>query len=667
MKIYSFLFLFLLSVSSISQDQQVLDSLILQLETATDTLRYQTLRSLTKEYSKSDLDLSMSFAVQTLSHAKDMDYEEGIITATNLVGNCYTRQGEYEIAIEKYIESSEFAIQAKDTFLISQAYNNIGAIHLYIENYEKSIEYFKKALTLKKLVASPITIAYNTSNVGEAFRRNEQLDSAEVYFMRAYTVFKDADDTRGLATTLNNIGNIYAIQENYETAIQYYEESLIYKREMNKPRDFAVACNNLGEMYFELKNYSRSLEYYKTSEQHALKSESLIEIKTAYKGLSKVLEVNGKWKESLAYFKKYNQLSDSLLNIEKASSIADFEEKYQSIEKEKEIVKLEAEKEKEHLYGIQKDLEFDKIEKEKDLETKANEFKSVIIISSIVVLLLLVIVVFIIAKRNNEKKKDNKILTTKNHEIEQKSREILDSINYAKRIQNAILPPSAKVDKYLPNSFILYKPKDIVAGDFYWLEYKNETVLFAAADCTGHGVPGAMVSVVCNNGLNRSVREHGLTDPGKILDRTREIIIEEFEKSEDEVNDGMDIALCTIKENVLKYAGANNPLWIVRNGKILEKKANKQPIGKFYDPKPYTTHEFKLQKEDTVYIFSDGYVDQFGGEKGKKFKAKALKELLLSIQHEPMKKQSLILDSTFETWKGDLEQIDDVCVIGVRV
>ena len=160
------------------------------------------------------------------------------------------------------------------------------------------------------------------------------------------------------------------------------------------------------------------------------------------------------------------------------------------------------------------------------------------------------------------------------HEVESKNKEITDSITYAKRIQSAILPPEKVVKESLEDSFILYKPKDIVAGDFYWLEQKNGKVLFAAADCTGHGVPGAMVSVVCNNALNRSVREHGLTDPGKILDKTREIVIEEFEKSDEEVNDGMDIAICSLEGNSLQYAGAHNPLWVIRNGAILETKAN---------------------------------------------------------------------------------------------
>jgi serine phosphatase RsbU (regulator of sigma subunit) len=265
------------------------------------------------------------------------------------------------------------------------------------------------------------------------------------------------------------------------------------------------------------------------------------------------------------------------------------------------------------------------------------------------------------------KRKSNLELADKNKVIEEKSLEITDSITYAKRIQRAILPQHSEFKLALKNSFVFYEPKDIVAGDFYWMHKNRGTVLFSAADCTGHGVPGAMVSVVCNNALNRSVREYGLTDPGQILDKTREIVVQEFEKSEEEVKDGMDIALCSIEGDTLKYAGANNPLWIIRKGEVLQTKANKQPIGQFENPVHYTTHAFELEKGDSIYIFSDGYIDQFGGEKGKKFKTKAFRELLLSIQDKSMEDQKEIIDVTFLKWKGNLEQIDDVCVIGVKI
>ena len=239
----------------------------------------------------------------------------------------------------------------------------------------------------------------------------------------------------------------------------------------------------------------------------------------------------------------------------------------------------------------------------------------------------------------------------------------------------------------MKESFILYKPRDIVAGDFYWMEQIQDGLIFAAADCTGHGVPGAMVSVVCNNALNRSVREYGLVDPGEILNKTRELIIEEFDQSDDDMKDGMDISLCVLefepeiidmpsaskswKKTNLKWAGANNPLWIVREGKLIEYKGDKQPIGLYVDQKPFTTHSIELFENDSIYIFTDGYQDQFGGPskntEGKKIKPSKMKTLFLSIAHKPMDQQRIDIDEMFTKWKGDLEQVDDVCVIGVRI
>lgn len=297
-----------------------------------------------------------------------------------------------------------------------------------------------------------------------------------------------------------------------------------------------------------------------------------------------------------------------------------------------------------------------------------------------------------VRKRTQEIQHKNVILEEQKREVETqkelievKHLEIQASITYAKRIQSAILPSPKLVKEYLVDSFIMYKPKDIVAGDFYWIERSPSltlpegkgvsplsvesegAILFAACDCTGHGVPGAMVSVVCNNALNRSIKEHGLTDPGEILTKTREIVIQEFEKSDEEVKDGMDIALCSLKGHQLQYAGANNPLWICRNGEILITKPDKQPIGSFRSSNPFTTHFVDLQKGDIVYIFSDGYADQFGGEKGKKYKAAKLKELLLFNNHLEMEKQKEVLENSFEEWRGNLEQVDDVCIIGVRI
>lgn len=270
-------------------------------------------------------------------------------------------------------------------------------------------------------------------------------------------------------------------------------------------------------------------------------------------------------------------------------------------------------------------------------------------------------------------KRKNKQLKTSNDEIKA-------SISYAKRIQEAILPSASLIKKNLPQSFVYYQPKDIVAGDFYWMhllpepngwDINGDTVIFAAADCTGHGVPGAMVSVVCNHALNQSVKEFGITQPNLILEKSRDLVIETFSESIENVQDGMDIAICALntKTNELEYAGANNPIWIIRkNSEIIEEiKADKQHIGRSHFMNPFTNHSIQLYKGDSFYIFSDGYQDQFGGPKGKKIKSKLFKNLLISITHKSLEDQKKILEEYLNEWKGGLEQVDDICVLGVKI
>jgi len=332
----------------------------------------------------------------------------------------------------------------------------------------------------------------------------------------------------------------------------------------------------------------------------------------------------------------------------------------------------------------QKEKEIKLLKKDKDLQYIQLKNNQRVLIFTFILLVLISLFTIYIIKTNKQKQKIYAEINVKNEKleiaykiVEDKQKEILDSIKYAKRIQAATLPPDKNFKTHLPESFIIYKPKDIVAGDFYWIEKKNDTILFAVADCTGHGVPGAMVSVICNNGLNRSVREYDLTNPGEILDKTREIVIQEFEKSEDELKDGMDISLAALNFKIdneerslpfsaptLLWAGANNPLWIVRNGKIIEFKANKQPIGRYLTSEPFKSHEIKLEKGDLIYIFTDGLQDQFGGKSGrldgKKFKISKLRELLLSVSDKAMNEQQFIIDQTFEDWRGNLEQVVDV-------
>ena len=273
--------------------------------------------------------------------------------------------------------------------------------------------------------------------------------------------------------------------------------------------------------------------------------------------------------------------------------------------------------------------------------------------------------------------------------VEERNKEISDSISYARTIQTAILPSEKLTRSLLLEHFILYKTKDIVSGDFYWVYQTNNKVIYIAADCTGHGVPGAFMSMIGNSLLNEIIIEKGITEADKILNELRKAIINTLGQTgaSGESRDGMDIALCVWHKDTnkpasaealpagrqgsagrLEFAGANNPLYLIRNGELIETKADKQPIG--YEQgkdQPFTKHEIQLQKGDTIYIFSDGYQDQSGGPRNKKFMKKQFRQLFLDIQGKSMQEQKEILDNTIEAWKGDLEQVDDILVIGIEV
>ena len=268
-------------------------------------------------------------------------------------------------------------------------------------------------------------------------------------------------------------------------------------------------------------------------------------------------------------------------------------------------------------------------------------------------------------------KTSNDQLVRQKNIIEEKNQEITDSITYARRIQEAILPSKKSINACINDCFVYYQPKDIVAGDFYWIEETPKGLLIAVADCTGHGVPGAIVSVICNNALNRAVREYNLYEPAAILDKVTELVITTFEKSATDIKDGMDIALCRINKDgkSIEFAGANNPLWIFDKDEIESQKIKgcKQPIGRFLTQQPFKGNTIPVKKGNILYLFTDGFADQFGGKRGKKYKYKPFNNLLSKIKEQKMSDQLNSIQSEFETWKDDFDQIDDVCVFGIRL
>ncbi len=278
-----------------------------------------------------------------------------------------------------------------------------------------------------------------------------------------------------------------------------------------------------------------------------------------------------------------------------------------------------------------------------------------------------------VVERTEEVVKQKEEIESKNEILEVLYKQVTDSIRYAKRIQEAILPPQSILRIILPNSFILFKPKDIVSGDFYWVEQKNGKTLFSAVDCTGHGVPGAFMSIVAYNILKYVVNNNNETQPARILDALNIGVSETLHQSvsETQSRDGMDLALCSIdfQKKELQFAGAYNPLYLVREGQVIEYKADKFPIGYYTGTtaKPYKNNSIELKSGDMVYVFSDGYVDQFGGPNGKKFMANRFRNLLLDVCEKPVEEQKKILDNQLIEWQGVHEQVDDILVMGIKI
>jgi serine phosphatase RsbU (regulator of sigma subunit)/tetratricopeptide (TPR) repeat protein len=607
--------------------------------------------------SQGDLPKALEYFHNSLKIQEEIGNKEGIASTLNNIGLIYKRQGDIPKALEYYHKSLKIQEEIGNKLGIARSLNNIGVIYYNQEDLHKALEYYLKSLKIYEEIGNKEGIARSLNNIGVIYKNQADIPKALEYFHKSLKIDEEIGNKEGIASSLNNIGVIYDRQGDIPKALEYYHKSLKIREEIGNKKGIANSLSNIGSI--ELKK--GSISGIASAKQHLLKSLEIAQeigsprlISDGSSHLSKVYEKQGKGMLALAMHKLHIQMRDSINNEATQKASIQQGAKY-------EYEKVQAVKDAEH-------------EKQLEIEKEAKAKQQVITYATAGGLGLVAIFLFFVMNRLKVTRKQKAVIEQQKEVVEEAHQEIKDSITYAKRIQSAILPAAKVVKEYLKESFILYKPKDVVAGDFYWMESvaptgknKETNILFAAADCTGHGVPGAMVSVVCNNALNRSVREYGLTDPGQILDKTREIVVAEFEKSEEDVQDGMDIALCSLEGNKLQYAGAHNPLWIIRNSEIIETKANKQPIGQFDNPEPYTTHSFDLEQGDAIYIFSDGYVDQFGGEKGKKFKSNSFRELLLSIQEKPMEEQKTIIDESFETWKGDLEQIDDVCVIGVKI
>jgi serine phosphatase RsbU (regulator of sigma subunit)/tetratricopeptide (TPR) repeat protein len=578
-------------------------------------------------------------------------YELLLSSAYNNLGYAYEETGRIDQALDYYFRSLKISEKLGDKSSVAESLNNIGYTFIEQGTVDEGLAYYLKALEIFKELGDQNRLSSVYISLGYAYKASGNLKRSEEYYLQALELKEDLKDKRGVAKCLNNIASVDIAQNDFSKASALLRKALYISREIDYTAGVYLASKNLATIKIRLLQLDSALIMANTSFKAAEKLGSHSYKSEAYEMLYEILKLKNLPEEALEMYEFHIEMRDSIKNEATIKATIRQQTRYQ-YEKKKVI----------------DDAENDKLVA---IEKKEKEKQTIISYSTAVGLILVVMFLLFVFNRLKITRKQKIV-------IEDQKKDIVDSINYAKRIQDAILPTQEMMKMLLPNSFIFYKPKDIVAGDFYWIDQQNENITFAAADCTGHGVPGAMISVVCHNALNRVVREHHLTSPGDILDKTREIVTEQLSKSDvidiesmKNIRDGMDIALCSlnIRTKELQYAGAQNPLWILRNGatEIEEIKATKQSIGKISNPKPYKSHNVNLNKGDSVYIFSDGFADQFGGIKGKKMMYKPFKKLLISMGNESMDNQLTALNKHFESWKGKLEQIDDVCVMGVRV
>ncbi len=609
--------------------------------------------------SRGEVRKAISCFKRTLKLFEELKDSSPISGTLNNLGVQYTRLGDYRTALNYHNKALDVAKTHQDTPYILDAYTYTADVYLQIGDYDKAMVYYQRDYDISVRQNDKFGIADALQKIASIYVKQGKANEAKAKLDEALKVNKEINHRPGIQLNLTTLGDVHLIQGEDEEALNYYQQALELAEALQEKTSIAQSLNNVANILYRRGQLVQAQKMLKRALALAQEVGYPEHIKDAARTLSNVEAAQGNHKASLEHYKLFVLMRDSLKNDANQKEVM-----RQQIQHE--FDKKEAVSEKAH------EME---LKAQEDAASAEQEQQSTIIFAIGAGLALVLLFSIFLFNRFRVTKRQKGVIESQKAQVdlafaqlEEKNKEVMDSITYAKRIQSAILPPSKVVKEYLNNSFVFYRPKDIVAGDFYWMERSGDTILFAACDCTGHGVPGAMVSVVCNNGLNRAVREYGLNEPGKILDKTREIVAREFAQSEEDVNDGMDIALCAMEGNVLKYAGANNPLWLIRAGtnEVTEFKATKQPIGKLDNPVAYETHAVLLNPGDTIYIFSDGLADQFGGEKGKKFKSSNFKRLLLTMQDEDLGRQQELIHDAFENWKGDLEQIDDVCIIGVR-
>jgi len=627
-------------------------------------------------------------------------------TVLNNLGTINQVSGNYPEALEYYNSSLKIYTSLGNKAGMAKSFGNMGVIFNDQGNDEMALLYYKKSLVFAKESGEKSDISNTYLNIGNIFSARKEYQKALDYYFIAMEMDKKSGDKSSLANVLGNIGFVYKMQgdelleagdltkgySKFNISMEYIEQALEIELATGNKYYLAHSYLQIANIYYSKKEYAKTEEFSRKAYEIAKEINAVIRLRDAALSLYTVNKIKGNYNEALAMYEEYIINRDKIMSEETALKLVQQEYNYKYKQKtEADSLKIAKEKEVSEAKIVAQEAQL-----ERGQAIRWGLFGG----SSL--LLVFAIVMF---NRFRISQKQKQLIEHQKKLVERKNKEVLDSINYAKHLQQAILATPQEISKHLPQNFLLYKPKDIVAGDFYFFETTDTHIFIAAADCTGHGVPGAMVSVVCSNALTRCVKEFEISDPGKILDKTRQLVVSTFEKSGTDVKDGMDISLLVINKNTkeMMWSGANNPLWVVKKvaglesfeseesslvysahqlsqlskpsqlSKLIEFKPDKQPIGKTAQPLPFKTQQVKITGGNMIYLFTDGYADQFGGETrearmsgGKKYKYSKLKNLLASISDLSPGEQLEKLENEFWHWKGGLEQLDDVCIIGIR-
>jgi serine phosphatase RsbU (regulator of sigma subunit) len=657
-----FILFLLFSASAQFLHAQNIDSLLKILPQTKDTNRTKTLIEISGYYNNKDNSKALEYSLRALESAKKANKPKFIARANVLVGNHYTSMGDYANAIEYLINGFDIYEKSKNNRGASRAANAIGNMYLGQGNYRKAKEYYSLVIHFAKIINDTYGESLGNMGLSNVCSKTNDLKGALTYIEKSSAGFKEADRNFEYLASIVNKASILSEMQKYTEAYKTFSSCLPEVEKMGDKYFLSTIYLGLGNTLASLNKSNESLAYLRKALVVNRELKAMDDLKSIYQSMARAFKMQGNTDSAYYYLNKHVFLNDSLFKIENQQQINELEAKYQTQKKDAEIKQQQAKL-------VTRDAEI----KVRDAEDRKNAlFRNALIIG----LLLTVVFLVFVFRSNIQKKKAYQQVSQQKNIIEQKNTEILDSIEYAKRIQRTLLASDSFLDKHLNEHFILYKPKDIVSGDFYWAaeivdESGNKNFMLCTADCTGHGVPGAFMSLLCISFLNEITRESRIIKPNEVFTKLkREIVVSLNPDEAIQTQDGMDAVLCKFdfKNMKMQMACANNPIIILRKAELIEILPDKNPIGKNertgYD---YTLHSFELQKGDQIYTFTDGYSDQFGGNSGKKFKYKQFKQMIFDNRYLSMTEQKNKLESAIESWIGKLEQLDDILVIGIRV